>query len=113
MLDLKLIDEGMQTRGTNQQKSWKFPKFHLLSHAFSGISEKGVTANYNTKLNEHKHRETRITFESGNQKDVVAQAISLLTNNSFMIPQLTCNVDSYSQIHYHSIPKHGHSWYGL
>ena len=83
MLDLKLIDKGMQTRGTNQQKSWKFPKFHLLSHAFSGISEKGVTANYNTKPNEHEHGETRITFESGNWKDVVAQAISLLPSNSF------------------------------
>ena len=30
-----------------------------------------------------------------------------------MILWLTCDVDSYSQIHYHSIPKHGHSWYGL
>jgi len=83
MLDLKLIDEGMQTRGTDWQKSWKFPKFHLLSHAFSGISEKGVTANYNTKLNKHEHGETRITFESGNWKDVAAQAISLLPSNSF------------------------------
>jgi len=84
MIDPKLIDEGMWTRGTEcQQKSWKFPKLHLLSHAFSGISEKGVTANYNTKLNEHEHRETRIMFESGNQKDVAAQAISLLPSNSF------------------------------
>ncbi len=40
MLELWLINEGMWTRGANQQKSWKFPKFHLLSHAFDGISEK-------------------------------------------------------------------------
>src|SRR5260221_11804567 len=83
MLDLKLIDKGMRTRGPDQQKSWKFPKFNLLSHAFSGISEKGVTANYNTKPNEHEHGETRIMFESGNRKDVAAQEISLLPSNSF------------------------------
>ena len=70
MLGLKLINEGMWTRGVDQQKSWKFPKFHLLSHAFDGISEKGITANYSTKPNEHEHQETRLTFESGNQKDV-------------------------------------------
>src|SRR5260370_40459016 len=36
------------------------------------------------KLNEHKHRETRITFERGNQKDIAAQVICcLIPSNSF------------------------------
>jgi hypothetical protein len=73
MLGLKQIDEGMCTRGPDGQKSWKFPKFHMLSHAFDGIREKGVTANYNTKPNEHEHGETRLSYQSGNQKDVAAQ----------------------------------------
>ena len=76
MLEVKLIDNAIQMRGPNRQKSWKFPKFHLLGHAFDSIDEKGVTTNYNTKPNEHEHGETRITFESGNQKDVGAQVIS-------------------------------------
>ena len=49
MLETKAINDAIQTRGPNQQKSWKFPKFHLLSHAFDSISEKGVTSNYNMK----------------------------------------------------------------
>ena len=76
MLETKAINDAIWTRGPNQQKSWRFPKFHLLSHAFDGISEKGVTSNYNTKPNEHEHGKTRITFESGNWKDVGEQAIS-------------------------------------
>jgi len=73
MLNLKTINKGMCSRGPEQQKLWKFPKFHMLSHAFSGIREKGVMANYNTKPNEHEHGDMRITFEKGNWKDIAAQ----------------------------------------
>jgi len=73
MLDLKSIDEGMCSRGPDQQKSWKFPNFHILSHAFSSIREKGVMANYNTKPNEQEHGDMRMMFEKGNQKDIATQ----------------------------------------
>ena len=82
MLELRLIHKAMWTRGPNGQKSWKFPKFHLLSYAFDGIGEKGVTANYNMKPNKHEHRATRMTFESGNWKDIVAQVISSMLSNT-------------------------------
>ncbi|KAG1893592.1 uncharacterized protein F5891DRAFT_962721 [Suillus fuscotomentosus] len=37
------------------EKPWNFPKKHLSAHVFDDIEAKGVTQNYNTKLNEKMH----------------------------------------------------------
>src|SRR5258708_29261009 len=56
MLMLKPICNKIHTTCEDGQKSWNFPKFHMLTHTFTGIWAKGVTANYNTKVNKHEHR---------------------------------------------------------
>jgi hypothetical protein len=75
LAQLKEVETAMRTRNGYGQKSWKFPKLHVLSHAFPGIRDKAVTANYNTKPNEHEHRDTRLAYERSNKKDV-AKAVS-------------------------------------
>jgi hypothetical protein len=63
-------------------KNWDIPKMHLRVHAFDDIVAKGVTRNYNTKVNENLHGPIKDFYEQvGNGKDVdknVGQCLLLL-----------------------------------
>ena len=75
MLDIKEVKESLRTTQENGQKSWNFPKFGMLAHAFTGIHDKGVTLNYNTKPNEHEHKWTRYVYLHGRKRGVDQQVI--------------------------------------
>ena len=52
-------------------KNWNIPKMHLRGHVFDDILEKGVTRNYNTKINENLHGPIKDIYEHiGNGKNV-------------------------------------------
>lgn len=52
-------------------KNWDIPKVHLRVHVFDDIQAKGVTRNYNTKVNENLHGPIKDFYEQvGNGKDV-------------------------------------------
>ena len=73
MLEMKLLNDQIHTTCKDGQKSWNFPKFSMLSHAFTGICQKGVTTNYNTKPNKHEHKWTQEAYEHSAKKDVGMQ----------------------------------------
>ena len=54
MLGLKALTDRICTTCKDGQKSWNFPKFSMLSHAFPGICTKGISTNYNMKPGEHQ-----------------------------------------------------------
>lgn len=59
---------------SEEMKSWNFPKMHLQLHLFDDIIAKGATRNYNTKINESRHRPIRrIYVFLTNFKDVAEQ----------------------------------------
>ncbi|KAF8600798.1 hypothetical protein BDV93DRAFT_587670 [Ceratobasidium sp. AG-I] len=49
-------------------KSFDFPKMHLLTHLFDDIWSKGVTANYSTKPSESMHGVLRKAYEASSKK---------------------------------------------
>ncbi|KAL0059534.1 hypothetical protein AAF712_013710 [Marasmius tenuissimus] len=52
----QLIQEYARlTADEDEPKSWNFPKAHTYIHVFDDIMNKGVTRNYNTKINENMH----------------------------------------------------------
>ncbi|KAH9958180.1 hypothetical protein BJV74DRAFT_800037 [Russula compacta] len=59
-------------------KSWHFPKMHVLVHSFDDIKQKGVTCNYNMKPNEKLHGPLKKTYKMHtNFKDVGPQILKL------------------------------------
>ncbi|KAF8961518.1 hypothetical protein BDZ97DRAFT_1921202 [Flammula alnicola] len=59
-------------------KSWDIPKMHLRDHTFDDILAKGVTRNYNTKINEGLHGPIKDIYEQiGNGKDVDEQIMHI------------------------------------
>ncbi|KAH9969240.1 hypothetical protein BJV74DRAFT_799380 [Russula compacta] len=55
-------------------KSWHFPKMHVLVHSFDDIKQKGATCNYNMKPNEKLHGPLKKTYKMHtNFKDVGPQ----------------------------------------
>ncbi|KAG1726420.1 uncharacterized protein EDB91DRAFT_1239645 [Suillus paluster] len=52
----KLMNKYIEkSQAIRPDKNWSFPKNHLAAHLFDDIEAKGVTCNYNTKLNEKCH----------------------------------------------------------
>ncbi|KAG2112071.1 uncharacterized protein F5147DRAFT_771639 [Suillus discolor] len=45
------------------EKGWSFLKLHLTMHIFDDIEAKGVTKNYNTKLNEQMHGPLKNSYQ--------------------------------------------------
>ena len=82
MLTLKPLRDKIRTTREDGQKSWNFPKFHMLTHAFTGIRAKGVTANYNTKVNEHEHRWARSVYSCGSKKGIGEQVNIIMSSIS-------------------------------
>src|SRR5260370_42673327 len=71
---------------TNGQKSWCFPKFHMLQHSFLSFQAKGVPANTSTKPGKCKHTWICQVFQSGNFKNTARRVqicnyfITIITN---------------------------------
>ncbi|PBK78974.1 hypothetical protein ARMGADRAFT_951529, partial [Armillaria gallica] len=60
-------------------KSWNFPKIHSHQHMVNDILEKGVTLNYNMKLNEKMHGPLKDAYQMRtNFKDVTEQVFIIL-----------------------------------
>ncbi|KAF8316204.1 uncharacterized protein EI90DRAFT_3293745 [Cantharellus anzutake] len=74
-----LREKMRSKRASDGQKSWSFPKFHiLLHHSFSSFTAKGVPANSSTKPNEKEHKFFRDTFHAGNFKNT-AERVTIQT----------------------------------
>ncbi|KAG1901334.1 uncharacterized protein F5891DRAFT_1128092 [Suillus fuscotomentosus] len=71
-----LMDLYIEKSQPETRKSWNFPKKHLLTHLFDNILAKGVTRNYNTKVNEKMHGPLRaIYLQWTNFRDVAPQIL--------------------------------------
>ena len=58
------------------EKNWDIPKMHLHGHVIKDTLEKGVTCNYNTKINENLHGSIKDIYEQiGNGKNVDDKSI--------------------------------------
>src|SRR5260370_33886662 len=89
---------------TNGQKSWCFPKFHILQHSFSSFQAKGVSANTSTKPWEHEHLWMHKVFQSSNFKDMGKKGMSSLITTSLASLTIVlilgchiCRVDSHTR----------------
>ncbi|KAL0064524.1 hypothetical protein AAF712_008469 [Marasmius tenuissimus] len=59
-------------------KSWNFPKAHSYFHLFDDIQSKGVTRNYNTKINENMHHPLKKAYQlRTNFKDIAPQVLCI------------------------------------
>ncbi|KAG2028914.1 hypothetical protein BDR03DRAFT_988094, partial [Suillus americanus] len=92
---LELMESQPETN-----KSWNFPKKHMITHIFDDILAKGVTCNYNTKPNEKMHGPLwKIYLQRTNFKDVAPRILRydhwLLTSTS-MRTNLD-ELDNYNQ----------------
>ncbi|KAG0707969.1 hypothetical protein DFH29DRAFT_979579 [Suillus ampliporus] len=54
VMDIAFTDSSIP-ENISKDKGWNFPKLHMDVHFFDDIEAKGVTRNYNTKLNEKMH----------------------------------------------------------
>ncbi|KAG2109188.1 hypothetical protein BD769DRAFT_1392562 [Suillus cothurnatus] len=71
-----LMDLYIEKSQPETGKSWNFLKKHLLMHLFDNILAKGVTRNYNTKVNEKMHGPLRaIYLRWTNFRDVAPQIL--------------------------------------
>ncbi len=52
----------------------------MLTHAFTGIQAKGVTANYNTNVNKHGHRWAQSVYRCGSKKGIREQ-VNIITSS--------------------------------
>ncbi|KAG1761876.1 hypothetical protein EDD22DRAFT_731513, partial [Suillus occidentalis] len=80
-------------------KSWSFPKKHLVAHLFDDIMAKGVTCNYNTMPNEKCHGPLKASYQyQTNFKDVVPQI--LCADHWSLISEFICSqvdeLDTYN-----------------
>ena len=66
---------------TNGQKSWCFPKFHMLQHSFSSFQAKGVPVNTSTKPGKCEHLWIRKVFRSSNCKNT-GRTVQIVTTLS-------------------------------
>ncbi len=57
------MDAGKQPPKKLTFKTWDFPKVHSHKHLFDDIEAKGVTLNYNTKLNESMHGSFKESYQ--------------------------------------------------
>ncbi|KAG6824695.1 hypothetical protein H0H92_006110 [Tricholoma furcatifolium] len=74
-----LEQEGDDEDDEPPRKSWNFVKLHLRQHLFDDIRNKGVSRNYNTKINEKMHGPVKTTYlRRTNFKNYDKQAKSLL-----------------------------------
>ncbi|KAG2111377.1 hypothetical protein BD769DRAFT_1392097 [Suillus cothurnatus] len=71
-----LMDLYIEKLQPETGKSWNFLRKHLLMHLFDNIFAKGVTQNYNTKVNEKMHGPLRaIYLWRTNFRDVAPQIL--------------------------------------
>ncbi|KAJ7573387.1 hypothetical protein C8J56DRAFT_1066092 [Mycena floridula] len=68
----------IDTEGTEFQKSWNFPKFHLRWHVFDDIEEKGTMRHLSTRPSEKLHGPIRKIYQNQtNFKDVAHQILKI------------------------------------
>jgi len=82
MIDIK--KEYIQaTQNDSKPKGWNFPKNHMHCHLFADILAKGVTKNYDTKINENMHGPLKdsynLRFNFWEHAQQVSSSISCLT----------------------------------
>ncbi|KAF9537471.1 hypothetical protein CPC08DRAFT_651734 [Agrocybe pediades] len=78
-----------------ETKSWNFPKSHSHIHMFDDILRKGVTRNFNSKINEKRHSPLKKYYsQQVNFKDVGAQILRL-DHNSLASLIITRNIEVY------------------
>lgn len=59
---------------SDSDKRWDFPKNHTHVHMFADILAKGVTRNYNTKVNEGMHGPLKDSYQlRSNYRDFTEQ----------------------------------------
>ncbi|KAI5998421.1 hypothetical protein F5J12DRAFT_784991 [Pisolithus orientalis] len=70
---------GQETYAEKTQytgKNWNFPKNHTWMHVFNEIEAKGVTHNFNTKLNEKMHGPLKEAYQKQTNFKNVTQQIT-------------------------------------
>ncbi|KAG1831971.1 hypothetical protein F4604DRAFT_1946273 [Suillus subluteus] len=74
---LELMDRYIKkSEAVRPDKSWSFPKKHLVAHLFDDIMAKGATRNYNTMPNEKCHGPLKASYQyRTNFKDVAPQIL--------------------------------------
>lgn len=66
--------EYIKATESDSDKTWDFPKNHTHAHMFADILAKGVTRNYNTKVNESMHGPLKDSYQlRSNYRDVAEQ----------------------------------------
>ncbi|KAG1867364.1 hypothetical protein F4604DRAFT_1881653 [Suillus subluteus] len=73
----ELMDKYIKkSEAVRPDKSWSFPKKHLVAHLFDDIMAKGATRNYNTMPNEKCHGPLKASYQyRTNFKDVAPQIL--------------------------------------
>ncbi|KAL0063886.1 hypothetical protein AAF712_009167 [Marasmius tenuissimus] len=62
----------------DKPKSWNFPKAHSYFHIFDNVQNKGVTRNYNTKINENMHHPLKKAYQlRTNFKNIAPQVLHI------------------------------------
>ncbi|KAG1896768.1 uncharacterized protein F5891DRAFT_1130156 [Suillus fuscotomentosus] len=85
----QLMDKYIKDTLDLIDKSWNFPKKHLSAHLFDNIEAKGVTQNYNTKLNEKMHGPLKDAYQDRtNFKNFTEQILRY--NHDSLIAEYIC-----------------------
>ncbi|KAG1893062.1 uncharacterized protein F5891DRAFT_1131386 [Suillus fuscotomentosus] len=74
----QLMDKYIEDTLDLIDKLWNFPKKHLSAHLFDDIEAKGVTQNYNTKLNKKMHGPLKDAYQDHTNFKNFAEQLSCL-----------------------------------
>ncbi|KAI6155058.1 hypothetical protein BKA82DRAFT_4326433 [Pisolithus tinctorius] len=77
-------------------KNWNFPKNHTWMHVFDDIKAKGVTHNFNMKLNEKMHGPLKEAYQKQTNFKNVTQQILHIDHLGLMCEHIRCKIMEYN-----------------
>ncbi|KAI6095461.1 hypothetical protein F5141DRAFT_1191310 [Pisolithus sp. B1] len=79
----------------NMKKNWNFPKNCTCMHVFDDIKAKGITHNFNTKLNEKMHGPLKEKYQKCTNFKNVAQQILNVDHLEVVLELIHCRISDY------------------
>ncbi|PBK62835.1 hypothetical protein ARMSODRAFT_990404 [Armillaria solidipes] len=107
---MQVFRERMQVySGFKNPTTWDIPKMHTQKHLFSDIQAKGVTKNYNTKINESMHGPLKKAYQTQTNFKNVAEQILRTDHRYNVAMQIQQGIDRWKKhMKYKSISPEAH-----